>query len=95
MYGHLVPRVFLLFRIYIEWTGKITKRLWAKDLACCFLLYVYLDTWRDEQNFKLFCIVLMSSILISNLHMRQAKKALHFLPLKLVLKTVRLLQICM
>ena len=44
---------------------------------------------------KLFSVVLMSSILTSNLHMSQAKKALYFLTLKLVLRTVRLLQTCM
>ena len=48
-----------------------------------------------SKNFKLFCVVLMNSILTSNLLMSQAKKAFHFLILKLVLKTVRLLQICM
>ena len=56
---------------------------------------VFLSRHRVSKDFKLFCIVLMSSILTSNLHMSQAKKALHFLTLKLVLKTVRLLQICM
>ena len=56
---------------------------------------IFLSRHRVSKDFKLFCIVLMSSILTSNLHMSQAKKALHFLTLKLVLKTVRLLQICM
>ena len=45
-----------------------------------------------SKNFKHFCVVLMSSIMTPNLHMSQAKKALYFLTLKLVLKTVRLLQ---
>ena len=48
-----------------------------------------------DKILKLFCIALMSFILISDLHMSQAKKALHFLTLKLVLKTVRLLQVYM
>ena len=48
-----------------------------------------------SKNFKLFCVVLMSSILRSNLLMSQAIKTMHFLTLKFVLKTVRLLQICM
>ena len=48
-----------------------------------------------SKNFKAFCVVFMNSILTSNLHISQAKKALHFLALKLLLKTVRLLQICM
>ena len=43
-----------------------------------------------SKNFKHFCVVLMSFILTSNLHMSQANKALHFLTLQLVLKTVRL-----
>ena len=56
---------------------------------------IFLSRHWVSKDFKLFCIVLMSSILTSNLHVSQAKKALHFLTLKLVLKTVRLLQICM
>ena len=63
------------------------------------LLYIYIFIFLSEhmvsKNFELFSVVLMSSILTSNLLMSQAKKALHFLTLKLVLKTVRLLQICM
>ena len=55
---------------------------------------IFLSTHMVSKDFKLFA-VLMSSILTSNLHMSQAKKAFHFLTLKLVLKTVRLLQICM
>ena len=49
----------------------------------------------SEQELQFSCVDLMSYILISNLHMSQEKKALHFLTLKLALKTVTLLQICM
>ena len=56
---------------------------------------IFLSGHIVSKNFKHFCLVLMSSILTSNLRMSQAKKALHFLTLNLVLKTVRLLQICM
>ena len=56
---------------------------------------IFLSGHIVSKIFKLFCVVLMNSILISNLHMSPAKKALHFLTLKLVLKTVRLLQIYM
>ena len=45
-------------------------------------------------KFQLFGVVLMISILTSNLNMSLAKKELYFLTLKLVLKTIRLLQIC-
>ena len=55
----------------------------------------FLSGHRVSKNFRLFHVVLMSSILTSNLHMSQAKKALYFLTLKLVLRTVRLLQTCM
>ena len=54
----------------------------------------FLSVHMLSKNLKLFCVVLMSSILTSSLLMSEAKKALHFLTLKLVLKTVRLLQIC-
>ena len=56
---------------------------------------IFLSGHTVSKNFELFCVVLMSSILIPNLHISQAKKSLHFLTLKLVLKTVRLLQIYM
>ena len=59
------------------------------------LTIFFLSGHMVSKNSKLFCVVLMSSILTSNLLMSQAKKALHFLTLTLVLKTVRLLQICM
>ena len=48
-----------------------------------------------SRNFKVFYVVFMSTILISNLHMSQAKKVLHSLALKLVLKSVTFLQIYM
>ena len=52
-------------------------------------------TWtHGGQNFELFCAVSISSILTWNLYMSQAKKGWHFLTFKLVLKAVRLLQIC-
>ena len=51
--------------------------------------------WADvEQEIQTFLHSLNSSIPTSSLLISQAKKALHFLTLKLVLKTVRLLQIC-
>ena len=59
------------------------------------LTIFFLSGHMVSKNSKLFCVVLMSSILTSNLLMSQAKKALHFSTLKLVLKTVRLLQIWM
>ena len=56
---------------------------------------IFLSEHMVSKNFKLLCVVLMSSILTSDLLMSQARKAWHLLTLKLVLKTVRLLQTCM
>ena len=71
-------------------TQELQPLVWL-DILTIFVLSGHMVS----KNFKLFFVVLMSSILTSNLLMSQAKKALNFLTLKLVLKTVRLLQICM
>ena len=71
--------LFLKPKNYSLWCGL--------DILTIFFLSGYVVS----KNFKPFYVVLMSFILISNLHMSQAKKALHFLTLKLVLKTVSLL----
>ena len=39
----------------------------------------FLSRHMVSKNFNFFCVVSMRSILTSNLHMRQAKKVLHFL----------------
>ena len=54
--------------------------------------YIALSGHTVSKNFKLFCVDLMSSILISNLHMCQPTKAFYFLTFKLAFKTARLLQ---
>ena len=90
----LAPPYACLFMDKIETafleTQELQPLVWFR-----YINDIFLSRHRVSKDFKLFCIVLMSSILTSNLHMSQAKKALHFLTLKLVLKTVRLLQICM
>ena len=90
----LAPPCACLFMDKIETafleTQELQPLVWFR-----YINDIFLSRHRVSKDFKLFCIVLMSSILTSNLHMSQAKKALHFLTLKLVLKTVRLLQICM
>ena len=66
-------------------TQKLQTLVWFRYIDNTFL-----SGHMVNKNFKLFCIVLMSSILISNLHMSQATKAFHFLTLKLISETVRL-----
>ena len=69
-------------------TQELQLSAWFRYIDNIFFIWTH-----GEQDPKLFCITLMSFILISDLHMSQAKKALHFLTLKLVLKSVRLLQV--
>ena len=69
---------------------ELQPLVWLRYIDDIFFIWT-----RGEQELQTFCVVLMSSILTSNLLLSQAKKAFYFLILKLVLKTVRLLQICM
>ena len=62
-------------------TQELQPLVWFRYIALS-----YLSGHMVSKNFKLFCVVLMSSILTSNLRMSQAKKALHFFTLKLALK---------
>ena len=85
-------RVFLWIKLKLLLLKRKSYSLWS-DLDI--LTISFLSGQMVSKNFKLFYIVLMSSILTSNLLMSQAKKILHFLTLTLVLKKVRFLQICM
>ena len=88
-------RVFVMDKIetvFLE-TQEIQPLVWFRYIDDIFLSGHMVS--KNFNNFNIFGVVLMSSILTSNLHMSLAKKALHFLTLKLVLKTVGLLQICM
>ena len=59
-------------------TQELQPLVWSR-----YIDDIFLSGHMVSKNFKLFCVVLMSSILTSNLLMSQAKKALHFLTLKL------------
>ena len=88
-----VPPYACLFMDTIETTFLQTQELqplvWFRYIDDIFFM------WTDiEQEIQTFLHSLNSSIPTSSLLISQAKKALHFLTLKLVLKTVRLLQIC-
>ena len=87
------PPYACLFMDTIETTFLQTQELqplvWFRYIDDIFFM------WTDiEQEIQTFLHSLNSSIPTSSLLISQAKKALHFLTLKLVLKTVRLLQIC-
>ena len=85
-------RVFLWIKLKLLFLKRKSYSLWS-DLDI--LTISFLSGQMVSKNFKLFYVVLMSSILTSNSLVSQAKKILHFLTLTLVLKTVRFLQICM
>ena len=65
---------------------KLKWLFWKpKNYSLCHgldILTIFFLSTHGEQELQTFCIVLMSSILISNLHMRQAKKSITFLDLK-------------
>ena len=84
-------RVFLWIKLKLLFLKRKNSSLWCGlDILTIFFLPGHMV----GKNFELFCVFSMSSILTSNLYMSQAKKAWHFLTCKLVLKAVRLLQIC-
>ena len=85
-------RVFLWIKLKLLFLKRKSYSLWS-DLDI--LTISFLSGQMVSKTLKLFYVVLMSSILTSNSLMSQAKKILHFLTLKLVLKTVRFLKICM
>ena len=88
-----VPPYTCLFMDKIETAffeiQQLQPLVWVRYIDNVYFIWTHVT-----KNFKLFCVALMSSILTWNLLMSQAKKALHLLTLKLVLKAVTLLQIC-
>ena len=89
----LAPPYACLFMDKIETafleTQELQPLVWFRYIDDIFLSGHFVSI-----KFQLFGVVLMISILTSNLNMSLAKKELYFLTLKLVLKTIRLLQIC-